>query len=90
MIERLRVQIPAEAAEEFTSQELTFCADSYSVSVPTCVTAMARKKPGHSSKSAGGRLRLNTHTPLAQRSQCGLTMLSMHSVGTVVVFSHTF
>ena len=34
MIERLRVRIPAGAAGEFSSPELTFCADSYSVSVP--------------------------------------------------------
>ena len=26
-------------------------------------TAVARKDPGHSAKSAGGRLQLNTHTP---------------------------
>ena len=34
MIERLRVRIPAEVVGEFSSPELTFCADSYSVSVP--------------------------------------------------------
>ena len=34
VIERLRVRIPAGAAGEFSSPELTFCADSYSVSVP--------------------------------------------------------
>ena len=39
--------------------------------------------PGHSAKSAGGRLHLNTHTSLTQQSQSGLTMpLSGHSVGT--------
>ena len=32
-IERLRVRILVEAAGEFSSPELTFCADSYSVSV---------------------------------------------------------
>ena len=41
------------------------------------------KDPGHSAKSAGGRLHLNMHTPLTQWSQSGLTMpLSRHSVGT--------
>ena len=41
------------------------------------------KEPCHSAKSAGGRLHLNTHTPLTQRSRSGLTMpLSRHSVGT--------
>ena len=41
------------------------------------------KDPDHSVKSAGGRLHLNTHTPLTQRSRSGLTMpLSRHSVET--------
>ena len=41
------------------------------------------KDPGHSAKSAGGRLHLNMHTPLTQRSRNGLsTPLSRHSVGT--------
>ena len=35
MAERLPVRIPAEAAREFSSPELTLCADSYAVSVPT-------------------------------------------------------
>ena len=40
------------------------------------------KDPGHSTKSAGGRLHLNAHRPLTQRSWSGLTMpLSRHSVG---------
>ena len=30
--------------------------------------------PGHTAKSAGGRLHLNTHTPLTQRSRSGLNM----------------
>ena len=40
------------------------------------------KDPGHSAKSAGGRLHLNTHTPMTQRSRSGLTMLFRHRVGT--------
>ena len=41
------------------------------------------KDPSYSTKSEGGRLYLNTHTPLTQRSQNGLTMpLSRHSVET--------
>ena len=41
------------------------------------------KDPGHSAKSASGRLQLNSHTPLTQRSQSGLTIpLCRHSVGT--------
>ena len=53
----------------------------------TCVftlnTDTAVKNPGHSAKNADGRLHLNTHIPLTQRSRSGLTMsLSRHSVGT--------
>ena len=41
------------------------------------------KDPGHSARSAGGRLHLNMHTPLTQRSRSRLTMsLSRHSVGS--------
>ena len=59
-------RIPAEAVGEFSSPQSTLCADSYIMSVPLHVTAVARKKknPGHSAKSAGGRLHLNMHTPL--------------------------
>ena len=50
------------------------------------LTAVASKiiiKKSHTAKSAGGRLHLNTHTPLTQRSRSELTMpLSSHSVGT--------
>ena len=42
MIERLRVQVPAG---DFSSQELTFCPDSPTVSVPHCVTTVACKQP---------------------------------------------
>ena len=34
LVERLRVRIPAGAAGEFSSPELTLCAESFSVSVP--------------------------------------------------------
>ena len=46
------------------------------------------KDPGHSAKSAGGMLHLNTHTPLTQGSWSGLTMpLSRHCVGTYLELS---
>ena len=45
MIKRLRVQNLAGAAGEFSSPELAFCADSYSVSVPLPATTVARKRP---------------------------------------------
>ena len=74
--ERLWVQFPAGAATEFSSPELTLCADSYLVSVPPpCYCSGCQR--------AGSRLHLNTHTPLTQQSRSGLTMpLSRHSVGT--------
>ena len=63
MIERLRVQILAGVAGEFSSQELALCADSYSIPV---LLQWHVKDPGHSAKSAGGRLHLNMHTPLTR------------------------
>ena len=44
VIEGLRVRIPAGAAGEFSSPESSLCADSYLVSVPFPVTAVARKR----------------------------------------------
>ena len=70
-----------ELREEFSSPELTSCADSHSVSVPP--PFWHKKDLGHTAKSAGGRLHLNTHTPLTQRSRSELTMpTSRHSVWT--------
>ena len=46
MIERSRVRVPVGAAGEFSSIELTFWDDSYSVSVlPLVTAAVARKRP---------------------------------------------
>ena len=49
------------------------------------------KDPGHSAKSAGGRLHLSMHTFLTQQSWNGLTiLLSRHSEGTYQeISSHT-
>ena len=46
-----------------------------------CVTAVARKRPWSFCQRCGGRLQLNRHTLLTQRSRSGLTMLSRRSVG---------
>ena len=47
--------------------ESTLCADSYSVSIPPPVLLQWHvKDPGHSANSEGGKLHLNTHTPLTQ------------------------
>ena len=64
MIERSRVRIPAGAAGEFSSPGSTFCADSYFGICSTPVLPQQHiKDPGHSARSAGGRLQLNTHAP---------------------------
>ena len=82
VIKRLWVQILAGVAREFSSPEWTLCAYSYSYSTPVLLQRHV-KDPGHSAKSAGGRLHLNRHTSLFQWSQSGLTMpLSRHSMGT--------
>ena len=63
MIERSRVRIPAGAAGELSSPVSTFCADPYFGIRSTPVLPQSHvKHPGHSAKSADGRLQLNTHT----------------------------
>ena len=54
----------------FSRVNFVFCARSTPVLPQWHV-----KDPGHSAKSAAGRLHLNTHTPLTQRSRSGLTIL---------------
>ena len=64
VIERSRVRTPAGVAGEFSSPGSTFCADSYFGIRSTPVLPQQHvKDPGHSAKSAGGRLQLNMHTP---------------------------
>ena len=57
VIERLRVRIPAGAAGEFSSPELTFL---FGVSSTPLLPQWHVKDPGHSAKRASGRLHLNT------------------------------
>ena len=62
---------------------VNFVCCSYSESVPPRVPQWHIKDLGHSDKSAGGRLHLNTPTPFTQRSRIRLIMpLSRQSVGT--------
>ena len=70
VIERLRVRVPAGAAGEFSlslslslslrDQLCVLTLISVSVS-PPCHLLQYEEDPGHSSKSAGGRLRLHMH-----------------------------
>ena len=62
MIERSRVRVPAGAEGEVSSPGSTFCTDSYfGIRFTFVLLQQHVKDPGHSAKSAGGRLQLNTH-----------------------------
>ena len=89
MIERLRVRVPAESAGEYSCVQLTLCADSYSVSVLPRFTSVARKGPGHSVKSADGRIHPKHAHTLNLIGRSWLTMLSRHSVGIYEGNGHT-
>ena len=75
----------------FSSPELTSRAECYSMSLPPqCYSSGAEgpwlrtlvKDPGQSARSVGGRLQLDSRTPLVQQNWSQLTVLSRHSVGT--------
>ena len=52
---------------EFSSPELTFCADSYfGIGSTPVLPKYHAKDSGHSAKSAGGSIQLSAHTPLTQ------------------------
>ena len=87
MIERLRVQIPAGAAGEFSSPELLL----FGVPSAPVLRQWHVKDPGHSAKkkkkkNGGGRLHLTTLTPLTQRSRSGLSL----SLPTFLSYSISF
>ena len=76
--------MPAGAAVDFPSLELTLCVDLFGVRSTPVLSQWHVKDPGHSAKCTGGRLHLNTYTPLTKRSRSGLTMpLCRHIVGTI-------
>ena len=52
MIERLRVRIPAESARDFSSPELTLCADLFGARSSPVLPQWHVKYPGHSAQSA--------------------------------------
>ena len=84
MVKRLRVQIPTGGTREFSSPELTFCADSffYGVHSAPCVATVAHKRPWSFCQKFRWQV-TSKHIPLTQRSLSGLIMpLSRHSVGT--------
>ena len=83
-MERWRVRIPAEAAGEFSAPETNFvCRLLFGVRSTHVLPQRHVKVPGHSAKSAGGRLHLSTPTPLTQRSWDGLTVpMSGHTLRT--------
>ena len=66
MIERSRVRVPAGTAGEFSFPGSTFGTDIlFQYPFQPGVTAI---DPGHSAKSAGGRLQLNGHAPYVASS----------------------
>ena len=68
----------------FFSPELTLCADLFGVRSTPVLPQWNIEDPGLSAKSSDGRLQINTHPPLTQRSRSGLIMpLSRHSVGNL-------
>ena len=74
VIERSRVWIPAGAVGEFSSPWSTFCADFYfGICSSPVLPQLHVKDPGHSAKSAGGRLQLNMHAPYI----CGFAWSNM-------------
>ena len=84
------LRIPAGAAGEFTSPGSTFYADSYFGIRSTPVLLQEQvKDPGHNTRSAGGRLQLNTHAPYV----CGLhevmmmMMMMMMTIAYIALFS---
>ena len=69
MTEKSLVRIPAGAAGEIFLTRINFCADShFGIRSTPVLPQWHVKDPGHSAKSAGGRLQLNTHTPYV----CGM------------------
>ena len=75
---------PSRSGRRFFFSRVNFvCWLSFGVHSTPVLPQQHIKKPSHSAKSAGGRLHLNTRTPLTQQSRSGLTMpLCRHSVGT--------
>ena len=79
----LQVQSLAGVSGEFAPLELTFCANTnFSIRSTSKLLQWQVKDYGRSAESAGSRLQLNMHTLFTQRCLNGLTVLSMHSVGT--------
>ena len=76
-----RISIPGRSGGRSFSSALTFCADWFGVRSNPVLLQRHVKDPGHSAKSAGGRLHLDMHTVLIRSSRSELTMLSKHSVG---------
>ena len=72
---------PGRSAGEFSSQVLISVLTLIRCPFHPCLPQWHVKDPGHSAKSAGSRLHLNTHTTLTQRSGSGVTLPSRQNVG---------
>ena len=82
VIERLRVRIPAGAGSGFSSPEFILLSVLTLIRCPfnPVLKQWHVKAPGQSGQNVGGRLHVNTHTPLIQRSGSWLTLLCRRSV----------
>ena len=83
MIKRLQVQILAGLVGEFSSPESTFCAGSYAMSVPPCVTTVACERPRLFSQKCRWQVTpKHAHTFDLTKSEWADKPLSRHSLGT--------
>ena len=82
VIERLRGRVPVGAAGEFSSPELTLCADCFSVSVPLRFTPVKPERPRPFCQKCRWQVTPKHTYTLDPTSWSGLTIVSRHSVGT--------
>ena len=72
---------PGRSSGRISFSRVTFvCAILLGVRSTPVLPQWHVKDPVHSAKSAGGRLHLNTHTPLTQRRRSGLTIYAVRSI----------
>ena len=80
--QKLASSSPGRRGERISSRVNFLCWLLFDVRSTFVLPQLHVKDPCHSTKSARGKLHLNTHTSLTQQSQSGLTMPSRHNVRT--------
>ena len=90
MIRGSQTQSAAEAVEEFSPPELTFCEDFYfGIHSSPCYCSSIKRPLSFCPKCRSQVTAKHPYTPLTQWRQRRLTMLSRHSVGTAQVSKFT-